>query len=195
LNPPLPPPDIDQRRPENLLLGTGAIFHRFYTSAFDPTYFDRGRGGRLNAPDGLFGVLYAAATRGGAFAETFLRVPGRTLLPPDLISSRAYVAFRVTRPLKLAKLTGSGLARVGATAEVTHGSLPYDIPQSWSAALHGHPGGFDGIAYTARHDDEELCFAVFERASDAIEEVEREIDLEADWFYDLLDRYGLGLAA
>jgi hypothetical protein len=36
------------------------VLHRFYTAAFDSIYFDRGRDGRLNAPDGTYGVLYTA---------------------------------------------------------------------------------------------------------------------------------------
>ena len=168
--------------------------HRFYTESRDPLYFDTSTQGRLNAPDARFGVLYTASAREGAFAETFLREPGRTLLPADLISRKAYVCFVVRRDLRLAKLFGNGLAGMGATAEVTHGGLPYDVPQRWSGALHDHPSGFDGIAYMARHDDEQQCQAVFGRAADAFEEVVRIVDLDVDWFYELLDHYEVGLA-
>ena len=46
-------------------------------------------------------------------------------------------------------LYGPGLARIGATAEVTHGGLPYTIPQRWSSALHAHPTKLEGIAIGA----------------------------------------------
>lgn len=190
---PLPPADLAARPPLEVKLRKGDIIHRFFTAIFDPLYFDRGRDGRLNAPDGSFGVLYAAKEPRGAFAETFLRVPGRTQLPTDLLSKKAYVTLQVLRPLRLVKLAGSGLARVGATAQVVHGGKPYDAPQSWSAALHVHPNNYDGIAYNARHDDESLCYALFDRARRDVRETGRETNLDQDWFWELADPYGIGL--
>ncbi|MBP0617686.1 RES family NAD+ phosphorylase [Jiella sp. KSK16Y-1] len=150
--------------------------------------------GRLNAPDGSYGVLYAAAAREGAFAETFLRSPGRTLLAGDFIARKAYVRLRIMRELRLVQLHGNGLARIGATAEVTHGGLPYDAPQAWSAAIHAHPGQFDGIAYRARHDDGQIAYALFDRASNAVQVAARTANLQTSWFFGLLDHYGVGLA-
>lgn len=92
------------------------------------------------------------------------------------------------------RLAGPGLARLGATAEVAHGGLPYDVPQAWSIALARHPVGADGIAYHARHDDAELCYGLFERSADAIAEAAREVDLDQDWFWRIAERYGVGLA-
>ncbi|WP_268931763.1 RES domain-containing protein [Mesorhizobium muleiense] len=92
------------------------------------------------------------------------------------------------------RLAGPGLARLGATAEVAHSGLPYDVPQVWSTALSGHPIGADGIAYHARHDDAEVCYALFERSADAIAEAAREIDLDQDWFWRVAERYRVGLA-
>jgi RES domain len=148
----------------------------------------------LNAPGDSYGVLYAAKAPQGAFAETFLRNPGLTQLPTDLLVTKAYVTLQVLRPLKLVRMTGPGLARIGATTQVVHGGKPYDIPQEWSGALHQHPGGYDGIAYNARHDDEALCYAIFDRAAGAIREASRETDLDQDWFWDIAEPYGVGLA-
>ena len=159
-----------------------------------PIFFDRSAGGRLNAPDGGYGVLYGAATMAGAFAETFLRAPGRTMLAPDFVASKAYIRLRVTTSLRLIKLAGPGLARIGATAELVHGGLPYEFPQSWSKALHDHPIAADGFAYYARHDDEQLCFAIFDHAADYIEEIERMTDLDTEWFWTVAETYGVGLA-
>ena len=172
----------------------GATLHRFYSEAHEPIFFDLSKGGRLNAPDGRFGVLYLARTLNGAFAETFLRQPGRRVLPDDLIAAKAYVRVRATRNLTFIKLFGTGLAPIGATAEVTHGSLPYDAPQAWSAALRDHGVTADGIAYLARHDDTEVCFAVFDRAREGIEEVERNRDLDTNWFWTIGEQYGVGRA-
>jgi len=192
--PPLPPADLAARTPLEVTLKAGEILHRFFTAAFDPIYFDRGRGGRLNAPDDSYGVLYAAKAPQGAFAETFLRNPGLTQLPTDLLARKAYATLEVVRPLKLVRMAGPGLARVGATAQVVHGGKPYDNPQTWSGALYQHPGAYDGIAYNARHDDEALCYALFERAAGAMRELARRSDLDEDWFWDIAEPYGVGLA-
>lgn len=191
---PLPPTDLDSRLPELVRLPAGQEIHRFYTARWDPIFFDRSLDGRFNAPDGSYGVLYAAKGLQGAFAETFLRTPGRTLIDPDLLKRKAYVRFRIERDLKLIRLAGPGLARVGATAEVAHAGLPYDVPHAWSLALAHHPIFADGIAYYARHDDSELCYALFDRSTDAVSEAEREADLDQDWFWRIAERYGVGLA-
>ena len=192
--PSLPPPDLASRRPEIVTLARGVIIERFFPAAFDPIYFDRSDKGRLNAPDGSYGVLYAAEQLRGAFAETFLRKPGRTLLPLDLIRQKARVRLRITRKLRLIRLGGFGLGRLGATAEVVHGGLPYDAPQAWSKALRDHPTKPDGIAYTARHDDEAICYALFDRAPVCLVEESRHMDIDQDWFWQLAEIYGVGLA-
>lgn len=167
--------------------------HRFFTSAFPPIHFDRSDRGRFNDPAGKYGVLYAAESQRGAFAETFLREPGRTLLAPDFIAKKGYVRLVATRPLRLIRFAGPGLSRVGATAEVAHGGPPYGTPQAWSAALYAHPANADGIAYHARHDDEALCFAIFDRALSAIREEHRDLDIDVDWFWETAEVYGVGL--
>ena len=147
---PLPPSDLASRDPDLVTLPAGAIMHRFYTGGYEPIFFDLGPSGRLNAPDGSYGVLYCAKEPSGAFAETFLRTPGRRLIDADLLRRKAYVRLQVHSELSLIRLAGPGLAILGATAEVVHGDLPYDVPQAWSKALFGHPAGADGIAYDAR---------------------------------------------
>lgn len=191
---PLPPSDIATRRPLFLNLAAGTVLHRFYSAAYEPIFFDRGKGGRFNAADGSFGVLYVAEAMAGAFAETFLRQPGRTQLPADLLSKKAYIRIQTCRDLKLIKFSGPGLARLGATAEVAHGGLPYDAAQAWSASLYAHPASADGIAYTARHDDEAVCVALFDRSPGVVEEIERRTDLDQNWFWEVAERYGIGLA-
>lgn len=191
---PRPPDDLGSRQPLFLELPAGSDIHRFYRAARAPLHFDRSDAGRFNAPDGAYGVLYAAASTAGAFAETFLREPGRTLLAADVVAARGYVRLRTTRALRLIQFTGKGLARLAATAEVAHAGLPYAIPQAWSAALHAHPAKPDGIAYRARHDDEELCFALFDRARRAIREARRDTQLDADWFWEIAEAYGVGFS-
>ncbi|MEH6718301.1 MAG: RES family NAD+ phosphorylase [Aurantimonas endophytica] len=191
---PEPPADLGARSPRVVAVPSGSILHRFYNVIQEPIYFDSTPSGRFNAPDRSYGTLYAAKDRAGAFAETFLRTPGRTQIDSGLLARKAYVRMQNVRALTLISLTGPGLAVLGATAEVTHGGLPYDVPQKWSRALAEHSLAADGIAYTARHDDEQLCYAVHERAAAALVEVDRTEDLDQDWFWKLADQYGVGLA-
>jgi hypothetical protein len=169
------------------------MLHRFHNGAFGPVFFDTTQAGRLNAPDASYGVLYAAHAADGAFAESFLREPGLTQLDASFIAGKAYATFDVTVPMTFLKLHGKGLAWVGATAEVTHGGTPYDTAQEWSQGLHQHPAGVDGIAYKARHDDDELCYAVFDRAQAKLQLNRQVKDLDADWFYELMNTYNIGL--
>lgn len=189
-----PPADLADRTPLTLSIPTGAGLHRFYSAKHDPIYFDRSLGGRLNAPDAGYGVLYTAKGPRGAFAESFLRTPGRRTLDPGLQAAKAYAILQPNRALTLINFNGPGLARLGATAEVVHGGLPYDIPQAWSRALHDHPIAADGLAYTARHDPDELCYALFERAAQAIGEQSRRTDMDSDWFWELAEVYALAKA-
>jgi hypothetical protein len=77
---------------------------------------------------------------------------------------------------------------------VVHGGKPYDSPQAWSGALHQHPEHYDSIAYNARHDDEALCYAIFQHAAGAVREAARVTGLDRDWFWDIALSYGVGLA-
>jgi RES domain len=191
---PLPPPDINARSLRFTTITITTTLYRFYRRGRDhPIHFDRSRTGRLNSPDGSFGVLYAAQHRRGAFAETFLREPGRDLLAEDLIESRALVSSRSTRALRVVNLHGPGLAVLGATAEITSSPLPYDTSQAWAAALHDHPGAFDGIAYRARHDNDEICYALFNRSAPMTEVDRDEMLLDANWFTSLLKHYSIGV--
>lgn len=64
------------------------------------------------------------------------------------------------------------------SACVVHGGLPYDVPQAWSKALFDHPLRPDGISYYSRHDDKGLCYAIFDRARNAVREIDRETNLD-----------------
>jgi hypothetical protein len=191
---PLPPTDLDRRTPRWLDLPAGTIVFRFYEAEYDPIYFDPSLFGRLNAPDGAYGVLYTAREESGAFAETFLRTPGRRMVDPGLLARKAYVRLQLTRDLRLVDFDGPGLPILGATAAVVHSDPPYGVPQAWSAALRAHPGGPDGIAYTSRHDPSQLCYALFDTPPYCVVELERRIDLDASWFWELAEGYHLASA-
>jgi RES domain len=105
--------------------------------------------------------LYAARELQGAFAETHLRKPGRRYVDRADLVPRRWSRLRAVRPLRLLPLYGPYLTQAGATAEVTHGPTDrYDLPRRWSSAAR--VAGFDGIEYRSRHDDDQLCLALFE---------------------------------
>lgn len=192
--PPEPPVDLDTRQPRILTVPVGTTIHRFFDKSFDPIFYAKGSEGRLNSPDGSYGVLYSAKMPNGAFAETFLRTLGRRMLDPLLVSSRGIVHLEVLSDLHLIQFDGPGLAILGATAEIVHcGGPPYPNSQSWSRALHGHPVTADGIAYSSRHDPHQLCYAVFDRAAGSLSESSRELDLDVTWFWEIADAYDMGL--
>lgn len=175
-----------------LTLDRGVILDRFFDADKDPIYFDRSSLGRLNSPDASYSVLYTADSSRGAFAETFLRSPGRRQIDPSLQTRKAFVRLEVVRPLTLIHFDGPGLAILGATAEVVHSGPPYDVPQSWSKALRSHPVKAGGIAYSSRHDPRELCHALFDDTLPVVSELDRETDLDGAWFWDLAHVYRLG---
>jgi len=158
----------------------------------DPIWFGPAAGagpyGRFDVGAGEFRVCYVGLAPAAAFAETFLRNPGQRVLDRTLLGSRALSTLTGLRPLSLVRLHGPGLARVGATAEVTHGRA-YELARAWSLALWAHPAHPDGILYNSRHDDDELCAALFDRASEAIGHVRSERLLSSPVLRGLLTRY------
>lgn len=88
----MPPADLAERRPERVRLPAGTDVHRFYTAKFEPVHCQRFSEGRLNAPDGSYGALCQAREPVGAFAQTFLRQPGPTLIDTALLSRKAMSA-------------------------------------------------------------------------------------------------------
>ncbi len=118
---------------------------------------------RFDAPGQEYRTLYAASALDGAFVETILH--GKSA---DQIVSRAYVNQRawtvlsVLRPLALMKLYDEGLfwhrtdARVSATDD-------YREPRRIALAAFEEVPGLDGVTYRSRHDNGELCHALFDR--------------------------------
>jgi hypothetical protein len=165
---------------------------RVHDDRRDPIWFGPATGsapyGRFDPAAGEFRVCYVGLSPAAAFAETFLRNPGQRMLDRTLLGNRALTTLKSRRPLSLVRL--SGLARAGATAEVTHGRA-YELARAWSVALWSHPARPDGILYTSRHDNGELCAALFDRASDAVGHDRSERVLSSPVLRGLLSRYAL----
>jgi hypothetical protein len=84
------------------------------------------------------------------------------------LASRTLSRLQITRSIRLVRVTGPGLAQLGADARLF--SADYAVAQQWSLAMYNHPSVPDGILYPARHDETRLCAALFDRTSAAISE-------------------------
>lgn len=148
---------------------------------------------RFDDPRGEFRICYLGTTIGVCFAETFLRNPPVRILALGDLAARLVATVEVRRELRLVRLHGPGLARLGTTAGPASGD-DYELSQFWSRALWEHAEAPDGIAYRPRHDDSALCVAIYDRARAALA-ITGETSLTADpqLLARLLKRYDLAL--
>ena len=189
---PEPPADLAQRSLPVVALDRS--WTRIYRCALDPLYFGRGASNRWDAPAGEFGVLYAGGDAHCAFIETLGQTTGNALVTPAALGERCLGQVTVTRPLRLADLTGPGLVRIGADARLTTGA--HAVARRWSRALWEHPAAPDGIIFRARHDPSRIAVAIYDRAAAAVTATlglslgdPRQARLVAD----ILNTYGFGL--
>lgn len=188
-----PQPQLTGRDVPEVLVAAGTEFYRSHRANHGPVYFGKGPIYRFDDPAGVYGVLYAAHQLEGAFAETHLRKPGRRYVDRSDLAARRWSRLHTVRSLRLLPLHGRYLAQVGATAEVTHGPADrYDLPRRWSS--EARTAGFDGIEYRSRHDDDQLCLALFEGGDPVVAS-----GPPNDWLSNLevlariLDRYAIEL--
>jgi hypothetical protein len=150
---------------------------------------------RYDDPERQYGVLYLGTTREAAFAETCLRDVGGTLLDRQFLAARAMTEVAMDK-VRLAQAYGAGLPALGQTAIIS-ASAGYDESQEFSRQIFGHPDGVDGIAYFSRHDNEQLCIALFDRGAPALKTpagTKGQPMSDAPWLDAMLDRYRVGLA-
>ncbi len=191
-----PKPTLPKRLPLTCVR-VGSRWMRIHVQARNALWFGPGSGRqpihRFDDPTGRFRVCYLGTTFEVCFAETFLRNPPVRILALDDLAGRSIATVEVRRDLRLVPIHGSGLSRLGVTAELASGS-DYEGSQLWSRALWEHGDQPDGILYRSRHDDSALCVAVYGRAKDGLAIV-RDDSLAEDpqQLARLLRRYGLGL--
>ena len=118
---------------------------------------------RFDAPDGEYRTLYAAQSLTGAFVETILRKNQRILGRP-FVDGFQWTVLEAGRPLKLAKLFDEGLAVHGTTNDICAGDV-YAEPRLLARDLYLTFPDLDGIAYRARHNNGEICYALFDRVT------------------------------
>jgi hypothetical protein len=127
---------------------------------------------RFDAPSGEYRTLYCAQELTGAFVETVLRRARRIIARP-FVDERGWTVLAPTRDLRLAKVFDEGLIHHGVTADICAGD-DYSMSQRFAADLHAAFSNVDGIAYRARHNNGQICYALFDRVdAAAFVEVER----------------------
>ncbi len=148
------------------------VAYRVYWLDRDPRYFGKGRVFRFDDPLGDYGVMYAAVTPEGAFAEALL--PRSGVLTPvgaeggtvpvsgAMIDACGLARVTLASPIQCVDLTGAHLASIGADASIATG--PWRISQQWSRAFFTHPSQPDAILYRSRRDPSSLSLAIHERA-------------------------------
>lgn len=158
---PDPPADLHER--ELPIVDSRGPWFRIHRRERDPVFFGKTGLGRFDAPDGAYGVLYAAQDFRGAFIETFGWTTGANVVAPSELETRALAELKTTEELDLVDLTGKGLALLGADARLATGD--HAVSQRWASALFGHPRSPDGLLCRARHDPEMLTVALHERTA------------------------------
>jgi hypothetical protein len=174
----LPPPDFEKLRLETIYLRAEKLLRLAWEDATTHVGFRKTTRYRFDAPDGAFGVLYAAPKLPTAFAESVLRdTPrkgGTTISVPIVYSDlegRRVVSLKSRLPaksLKLIKLYGPGLAAARTDNRIA--SIDdYSITRDWAKALHDHPCNADGVVYMSRYMGSEKSVVLFDRCESKIE--------------------------
>jgi len=177
---PGPPSDLAQRRLR--LTQLDPPLFRIFPVKHDPLYFGKRGRGRWDDSKRRYGVLYAAQTPLGAFAERLLVRPGMLAegvwIPAQGVPVSAgdlhlfgLAELQIASPLRCVDLRGPGLAAMEADARLTTG--PHRASQQWSGPLFEHPQRPDGILWRSRADPEQIAVALHERARAAVSAVVR----------------------
>jgi len=199
--PPLPPAHLE-RTGLPLVTVDPAQLLRLFPLARAPLYFRvTGRGQkayRFDAPDGEFGVMYAAFSLEVCFAETLLRTRAYrrpadqpTLIDESELRSRGIAQLAGER-LALADLTGGGLVRLHVDGSIS--TTPrYNVPRQWALALWKHPRRVDGIRYVSRFMNSQLAVALFDRCREKLS-VQHALPLvEHPDLHRVLDLFNVGI--
>lgn len=121
-----------------------------------------------SAPDGgTYGVCYLGASPEAAFVEVFFRRLPSVAVAWSELAARSIVEVRLACEVVVACLSGPGLLRLGASADLVAGR-DYAPAQVVARGLWRHPARFDGLEYPTRHDTAERSIALFDRGASAV---------------------------
>jgi len=181
--PKLPPPpavaDLREIRPDHHTLRTGTVLARIYArSGAHPSRWDEFRSvGPL--PSARFdhhvageqrAVLYGARSLVTCVAEVFQA----TRVVDRVADDRFFVAFALTRAVRLLDLTGDWPTRAGASQAISSG--PRRRAQEWARAIYDAYPAVDGLWYPSSMHGGHPAVVLFERATTAIPR-EPELDI------------------
>ena len=167
-----PPADIDSRTLDIALVPPAFLLRVSRHDTGEPHF---GRTGDCRFDDAQadvskrFGTCYLGFDLTVAFAESVLHnlepdADGFSV-PTTEVSSRFALRFEASRKgttLKLAKLYGTALLRLGGNGELS-GTPDYTLPQAWAAALVAHPEKIDGFIYMSRRVNDSLAVVLLQR--------------------------------
>jgi len=128
---------------------------------------------RFDAPDGSYGVLYAAFDLPTAFVETVIRdepfksAGSRAILSLAELQARRVIRFQPApnaRALQLIELVGEGLVAARTDNQISAVD-DYALTRAWARALHDHPLQADGLLYVSRFFAPSLSVALFDRCA------------------------------
>jgi hypothetical protein len=147
-------------------LNAGEIIVRVHRKAQNAIFFGPNPGkppqNRFDAPSGQYRVLYTARRLEGAFVETLLRHPIHRIVKREFIEERMWTPLRLERAVTLAKIMDEGLLFHGVDASVS-AIDDYSLSRKLALALYEDFPSLDGLAYRSRHNNGEICYALFDR--------------------------------
>ena len=168
----LPPADIDSRKLDIVSVPPASLLRVSRHATGEPHF---GRTGDCRFDDAQadiskrFGTCYLGFNLAVAFAESVLHnlEPDANgfSVPTTEVFSRFALRFKASRrgtTLKLAKLYGTALLRLGGNGELS-GTPDYTLPQVWAAALVAHPEKIDGFIYMSRRVNDSLAVVLIQR--------------------------------
>ena len=180
-----------------IMVRQGTPWWRVHSAAHGPVWFGpapgRGPRNRFDAPNREYRVCYLGDSPEVSIAETIIRQPHTRLVSRTVLEASIASRFPISRELKLVRLHGPGLLRLGIGADVAHG-YPYDQCQQLALELWQHGDAVDGIEYLSRWDNDRFCFALFDRAADALGAPDHTLSLaDPRRTSPILHRYRIGI--
>jgi len=95
-----------------------------------------------------------------------LRKPAGRVVVKAYVDERGWTELTTRRAVRLAKLRDEGLHWHGTDAAIS-ASDDYGFPSRLARTLRAAFPGAGGTAYRARHNNDEVCYALFDRVAAA----------------------------
>jgi len=162
-------------------LPAGTTLHQLFSASYPAGGFHPGTGpapGGLarptrfapimrTPPPGPVPYLYAGGTLQSAIFETIFHDVDFRATNPSLrlapFNDKAHCELTFHRPMRLAKLHGTGLKRIRAERVDLIESLPpcYGATASWAQAIYDQDPKFDGLVWRSRRLDDQDSYVLF----------------------------------